>query len=756
MATIIGDKIKLTNYTYYLEDNIKKEKGDGTREEHEKVLDAFDIDWHSFNVIDNIRNKTYPIGSTEDLLSYVSMAYSNTNINLLGIEQNNIKPSKSLSNIYFDKQTNIFSYTYFNNVGYFSSFSNKGEIFNDYINNQALGVNSHAEGTNNIINENGHSGHAEGNGNTVNGQYSHAEGQSNTINSDGVSCHVEGNSNTVGGKSSHAEGEFNEALGDYSHVGGFESTANISYAFAHGYNAHVGEAVGIALGEFINTYSRAEIALGRYNQSDESSAYILTVGIGTGTNDRKNALSINKSGNSFFDNEIHCKTLIVDDITVDNMNVGNITSGSITADSIIKITYEDLLILRNSNKLIPGTWYRIINYETIISGSGVGSMEKPFDILVFATSENSLLEEAKAIHRENSNYFENSNLNAWRIWYCLDNDSSRFGWANSGGKGVIYRMIDEFNNDCPYDFKNIYYGSEPYYEYTFHIRNTPGTEFDEVTTLNYPNLKCINNIIKPYFVGNIQQLNNIIFSFDYSVSGGTQINCHCNEFDNNCYDVNIRMNSDYCFNKIGKHCNNIIFNNGIHNYIDDNSSNITLFDSCNHNILGKSCSTINIDANSTNNIFGNFCNNINLNGSNNKFDDYCSNIRLHENSIGNEFSFNSANITLGPNNSKNTFGNFCGNITLGEYNEFNTFGNNCSNIKFISSTTSYLPYLSNNLIESGVKNITIKNTQNLSQSSQLKNIRLSHGLYNKEFVLNECGAEHEIIITSANTKEILV
>lgn len=25
------------------------------------------------------------------------------------------------------------------------------------------------------------------------------------------------------------------------------------------------------------------------------------------------------------------------------------------------------------------------------------------------------------------------------------------------GKGVIYRMIDEWNNDCPYDFKNIIY-----------------------------------------------------------------------------------------------------------------------------------------------------------------------------------------------------------------------------------------------------------------------------------------------------------
>jgi hypothetical protein len=27
----------------------------------------------------------------------------------------------------------------------------------------------------------------------------------------------------------------------------------------------------------------------------------------------------------------------------------------------------------------------------------------------------------------------------------------------TGGTGYIYRMIDEFGNDCPYDFKNIQY-----------------------------------------------------------------------------------------------------------------------------------------------------------------------------------------------------------------------------------------------------------------------------------------------------------
>lgn len=56
-----------------------------------------------------------------------------------------------------------------------------------------------------------------------------------------------------------------------------------------------------------------------------------------------------------------------------------------------------------------------------------------------------------------SNHFENSNLSAWKLRYCLDNDKDRFAWVDDTdtGRGVIYRMIDEFGNDCPYDFKNI-------------------------------------------------------------------------------------------------------------------------------------------------------------------------------------------------------------------------------------------------------------------------------------------------------------
>lgn len=155
-------------------------------------------------------------------------------------------------------------------------------------------------------------------------------------------------------------------------------------------------------------------------------------------------------------------------------------------------------------------------------------------------------------------YFANSNLSAWKVWYCLDNDTARFAWAddsvdegtpasitliyndisfiftrseendrtvsqidyyawrteeNGGftvftsklvpdvgddvysiggrpirvsvfstvtaytppqeggepiGRGVIFRLIDEWNNDCPYDFKNIQF-----------IRKLTGGAYDE-------------------------------------------------------------------------------------------------------------------------------------------------------------------------------------------------------------------------------------------------------------------------------------
>ena len=134
--------------------------------------------------------------------------------------------------------------------------------------------------------------------------------------------------------------------------------------------------------------------------------------------------------------------------------VDNLPQGA----SMTPITYAELVKLRDSGSLVAGSFYRITDYITTTAQENTQSAEHPFDVIVLALSENTLAEEAYAIQsaRDTDGYFANSNLAAWKLWYSLDNDTERFAWADAeNGKGVIYRMIDEWDNDVPYDFKNI-------------------------------------------------------------------------------------------------------------------------------------------------------------------------------------------------------------------------------------------------------------------------------------------------------------
>lgn len=139
---------------------------------------------------------------------------------------------------------------------------------------------------------------------------------------------------------------------------------------------------------------------------------------------------------------------------------GNVISS--TVDSLITpITYAELVALRDSSSLVAGMQYRITDYACTTTQENTQSAGHPFDIIVTADSENTLNEEARAIQHEGDTYFADCDLSAWKIWYCLDNDATRFAWADSAnGKGVIYRMIDEFNNDVSYDFKNIQFARD--------------------------------------------------------------------------------------------------------------------------------------------------------------------------------------------------------------------------------------------------------------------------------------------------------
>lgn len=223
--------------------------------------------------------------------------------------------------------------------------------------------------------------------------------------------------------------------------------------------------------------------------------------------------------------------------------------------SYSEYTYAELKELKDNNKLNPGSQYRITDYEFTFNTdtyNNIRSAEHPFDIIVTADSENSFSDKARAIQHTGDTYFVNSDLAAWEVWYSFDN-SEKYFWSNiSGtGKGVIYRLIDEFGNDCPYDFKNILWqhmvlggndlSSWPWF-YTFSnqgkIRNGySGEDHDDSLTGNSYNNKIsvyLNSgdiplqYLTPVIFCNTCTNNILLNSFNLIIGEG----CHGNRISN--------------------------------------------------------------------------------------------------------------------------------------------------------------------------------------------------------------------------------
>ena len=139
-----------------------------------------------------------------------------------------------------------------------------------------------------------------------------------------------------------------------------------------------------------------------------------------------------------------------------------------------EVTYEELKALREAGRLIPGQHYRITDYVTTTASPGTQAAGHQFDIIVLADTASTLNENARATLHEDDTYFENAKLEAWQLKYCLDNDTTRWAWAEAvNGKGVIWYMKDEYGNECPYDFKNIMFAR-------YKIQSIKGTATDLV------------------------------------------------------------------------------------------------------------------------------------------------------------------------------------------------------------------------------------------------------------------------------------
>lgn len=147
-----------------------------------------------------------------------------------------------------------------------------GEVFNDYVNNKAGGVNSHAEGQE--TEAVGVNSHAEGFQTKANKNNSHAEGRVTVA--DGAASHAEGQNTTASGDYSHAEGTGTRALYINAHAEGQETMAGAANAHAEGQGTVTAEVGGHVAG----TYN-AVVANGLFN-----------FGIGSGNDKRKSAMII--------------------------------------------------------------------------------------------------------------------------------------------------------------------------------------------------------------------------------------------------------------------------------------------------------------------------------------------------------------------------------------------------------------------------------------------------------------------------------
>lgn len=123
--------------------------------------------------------------------------------------------------------------------------------------------------------------------------------------------------------------------------------------------------------------------------------------------------------------------------------------GGQAASLMTEVTWQELKDLRDSGKLVAGMKYRMIDYDTYTSQEGTESAMHPFDLIITALDNKTLSEECSAIHsaRDVDGYFANSNLGAWKVWYCLDNDVSRFSWAAE--KGILITGDDNITIMCP-------------------------------------------------------------------------------------------------------------------------------------------------------------------------------------------------------------------------------------------------------------------------------------------------------------------
>lgn len=353
-----------------------------------------------------------------------------------------------------------------------------------------------------------------------------------------------------------------------------------------------------------------------------------------------------------------------------------------------------------------------------------------------------------------------ANLPAWELKYSLDNDTTRFAWADeANGKGVVYWMKDEHNNECPYDFKNVQFrrmvslengypeydpeNGEDTWVYTFcgnsfHIDNDEWSELkdgslespyghqSDVYTSTFNNNK-IGEYIMLYDTenedntkcGKLYLNNNVFFGYWYEVASSSEEAaiyyascCSNNTFGNNCYS-----------NTFGNECYYIIFGNDCYsNTVGNSCYDNTFGNSCGFNTFGDSCRS---------NTFGNYCdsNTFGYGCNSNTFGGYCSYNTFGGDCESNTFGISCYSNTFGIYCYSNTFGISCYSNNFGSYCDNITLGNECHNISSEDKDGNPISYMSNIYYANKCAFIQLMDSGGIGDDSNyVQNITVSAGI----------------------------
>lgn len=459
-----------------------------------------------------------------------------------------------------------------------------------------------------------------------------------------------------------------------------------------------------------------------------------------------------------------------------------------------EITWSSLKTLRDNSQLIKGATYRITDFVTTTSQLNTQSANHPFDILVVADDVNVLNENARVIKHSGDTYFEKCNLSSWQIKYCLDNDSGRFTWASTTGKGVIYYMKDEFNNECPYDFKNIQFKrykitavfqTEPFDDW-FCLDFTSSNQYLQPTDESFTSLIEIDSesfcwcftfndfenadITKP-----IDRTLNTTIDIDDENSYGLENIAH----DNVIKPLNVQQSIDEENLHMAQSLNNIVFTK----YDDESTNGVvspayinyysvygnTFKENCYDITMSAQCHENELDIGNYNYIFGKKCfqNKIRNSGFDNVFCYNCAEniigLYLGGNLFSNGFTSNIIGNTFhnsqisGNDSTENIFGNNVSRLMVDKEVTLSRcfFGNNIDEFKIDTTAYKNISRVENCYIESGLSNITLKGNDEI-QGAVIRYVTIHSGIHNKTISITDVDAQYSIDVYATGSKTINV